>query len=242
MKTFLLTVICSLSILSVAAQTEQKAPAQKRNFDLASVEIKDAAGTVYPTAIVQKLMTTGKYGLRVNQDGKTGLLYELSEEEINKRLAAMPKPTESKFFRTGQSISSFKEKDMNGVKYNLKELVGKVVVLNFWFINCPPCRQEIPHLNEMVESYKDNKDVVFIAVALDEKSELEQFLKTMPYNYNIIDGGRYIAQQYGITLYPTHVILNKQGKVLFHTSGYGMSTVGWLKKSIETGLNETVAK
>jgi thiol-disulfide isomerase/thioredoxin len=154
----------------------------------------------------------------------------------------MPKPMDSKFFRTGQTISSFKEKDINGVKYNLKELQGKIVVLNFWFINCPPCRQEIPHLNDMVESYKDNKDVVFIAVALDEKYDLEQFLKTMPYNYNIIDKGRYIAQQYGINAYPTHVILDKQGKVIFHTSGFGMGTVSWLKKSIEAGLNETVAK
>ncbi|MES2373947.1 MAG: TlpA disulfide reductase family protein [Bacteroidota bacterium] len=240
MKTLLIAAVFSLFFLPVTAQTPQTA--SQKHIDLASVEVKNAAGAVYPTFIVQKLMATGKYGLRMNQDGKTGLLYELSEEEISKRLAAIPKPMESKFFRTGQAISSFKEKDMNGVKYNLKELVGKVVVLNFWFINCPPCRQEIPHLNEMVESYKDNKEVVFIAVALDEKSELEEFLTTTPYKYNIIDRGRYIAEQYRINLYPTHVVLDKQGKVVFHTSGFGMGTVSWLKKSIEAGLNETVAK
>lgn len=236
MKTLLLTCVFFLSIAAVTAQTAPK------KLDWESMEVKDASGTVYPAMIAQKLLGTGKYTLRISPDGKKALLVELSEEEINKRMASMPKPMESKFFRTGQAISSFKEKDMNGVKHNLKELAGKVVVLNFWFINCPPCRQEIPHLNDMVESYKDNKDVVFIAVALDEKYELEQFLKTMPYKYNIIDRGRYIAQQYGINLYPTHVILDKQGKVMFHTSGFGMGTVSWLKKSIDAGLNETVAK
>lgn len=236
MRTCLSAFALLLSVIAAAAQTAPK----KLNWD--SVEVKDANGTVYPAIIAQKLMATGKYSLRMSPDGKKALLHELTGEEINRRLSSLPKPMESKFFSTGQSISSFKEKDMNGVKYNLKELRGKVVVLNFWFINCPPCRQEIPHLNEMVDAYRDNKDVVFLAVALDERSELEQFLKTMPYHYNIIDGGRYIAQQYGITSYPTHVILDKQGKVIFHTSGFGLNTVSWLKKSIEAGLTETEAK
>jgi thiol-disulfide isomerase/thioredoxin len=237
MKTILILSVFFFSVLLLRAQT-----GPKKNVDLASIEVKDANGAVYPTLIVQKLLATGKYGLRANKDGKTGLLYELSEDEINRLVASMPKPRESNFFKTGQTISSFKESDMKGIKYNLKELTGKVVVLNFWFINCPPCRQEIPHLNEMVESYKENKDVVFIAVALDEKYELEDFLKTTPYHYNIIDRGRYIAEKYRINLYPTHVVLDKEGKVLFHTSGFGIGTLAWLKKSIETGLNGTAAK
>ncbi|MEO8172798.1 MAG: TlpA disulfide reductase family protein [Sediminibacterium sp.] len=237
MKNLLLTFLLFFSVCSLSAQT-----APKKNIDLATVEVKDEAGAVYPTSIVQKLLVTGKYGLRIGQDGKTGLLYEFSEEEINKRLAAMPKPRESTYFRTGKTISSFKEIDMKGIKYNLKEMLGKVVVLNFWFINCPPCREEIPHLNDMVETFKDNKDVVFIAVALDGKYELQEFLKNTPYNYNVIDNGRYIAQQYGINLFPTHVVLDKQGKVVFHTSGYGMGTVSWLKKSIEAGLDDAVPK
>ena len=125
---------------------------------------------------------------------------------------------------------------MHGTKYQLKQLIGKVVVLNFWFINCPPCRQEIPDLNDMVDSYKDNKDVVFIAIALDQRYDLEQFLKTSPYHYNIIDNGRYIASQYGVTLYPTHVVIDRTGKVLFHTSGLSGGTIPWLKKSIASAL------
>ena len=235
MKAFRLVWVTCLIVLSLSGQAQAR-------FDMNTMEIKDSSGTLYPTAIVQKLLQTGKYGLKVTKDGKMGLLYELSADEINRRMANTPKPKESTYFKTGSTIASFKESDMAGNKYNLKEMTGKVVVLNFWFINCPPCRQEIPHLNEVVESYKNNKDVVFIAMALDEKYDLEAFLKTSPYQYNIIDKAGYIAQKYGVNLFPTHVVLDKQGKVLFHTSGFGSGTIPWIRKSIEEGLNPTAVK
>ena len=203
-------------------------------------EVKDASGKIYPTNVWQSLITSGKYNLQVSPDNTKGLLVPLSPEAVEKRLAALPKPVESKFFKTGDKISNFSEKDMYGNKFNLKQLKGKVVVLNFWFIACPPCRQEIPQLNELVTDHLQDKDVVFIAVALDPKYELEQFLKTNPYQYHIIDNGRYIAQQYGVTSYPTHVVIDKEGTVVFHTSGLTLNTVYWLKKSIEAASNGAV--
>jgi thiol-disulfide isomerase/thioredoxin len=149
------------------------------------------------------------------------------------------KHLESNFFKTGNKISSFNERDINGNKFNLKELAGKIVVLNFWFINCPPCRLEMPELNALTDKYRDNKEVVFIAIALDEKYDINEFLKTNPFRYNIIDNGRYLASRYGINSFPTNLVLDKQGKVLFHSSGYARNMVSWLEKSIEAGLKET---
>jgi thiol-disulfide isomerase/thioredoxin len=233
-KLIIASVFCFL-VLSGRTQTANR-------LELADIEVRDSSGTVYPTEIVRKLIATGKYGIRLGADRKTGLLYARSEADIARMEANAAKPPESRFFKTGEKLSSFSERDMNGTKFNLKEMEGKVVVLNFWFINCPPCRAEIPQLNEMVEKYRDNKDVVFIAVALDEKWELKDFLKKMPFNYNIIDNGRYLASKWGISSYPTHVVLSKQSKVLFHTSGLGMTTLPWIKKSIEAALNDTEPK
>jgi thiol-disulfide isomerase/thioredoxin len=113
---------------------------------------------------------------------------------------------------------------------------GRVVVINFWFINCPPSRQEIPELNQVVKDYKDSTNVVFIAVALDEKIELKNFLKKTPFDYTIINNGGFITDIYGVKGFPTHLILDKDGKVYFHSSGFGMSTVLWLRKSIKALL------
>ena len=95
---------------------------------------------------------------------------------------------------------------------------------------------EIPSFNEMLEGYKSRKDVVFLGIALDPKASLEQFLPGNPFNYNIVADGGYIAQKYGVNSYPTHVVIDKQGKVVFHTSGLAMTTVPWVKKSIDDAL------
>ncbi len=105
----------------------------------------------------------------------------------------LPKPSWSGAFRTGTKLADFRAVDINGNKYSLKDLGGKVVVLNFWFINCPPCRQEIPDLNEMVNRYKDNPDVIFLAIGLDEARTIRDFLRTQPFSYQIIDRGGYLA-------------------------------------------------
>jgi len=241
MKTILFLLISVISSLQSSAQTlpanGSKAPMQVKLEDM---EVKDSSGLVYPPIIWQKLLASGKYGIRLLPNRKTALISKLSEEEITARFTKLPKPRESNFFKTGETIASFKESDMNGNKYSLKELVGKVVVMNFWFINCPPCRQEMPELNELVESFKNNKEVVFIAVALDAKYEIREFLKTNPFSYNIIYDARYIAQKYNVTSYPTHVVLDRQGKVVFHTTGLAMNTVSWVKKSIDAALIETM--
>lgn len=220
-------------VLGTSAQITNKLSLNEKSV------VKDSSGIIFPYTIWKKLIQTGEYGIKLlnlNSDPPEFLLYQLSETEISARDERMPKPKESNFFVTGNTIRSARMVTMEGKKYNLKDLAGKVVVLNFWFINCPPCRMEIPHLNKMKEAYKDRDDVVFLAVALDDAYDLKQFLKEMPFHYGIVDGGRYIAAQYGVTLYPTHVVLDKEGKVNFHTSGYGMGTVPWLKKSIDAAL------
>lgn len=240
MKQFLLVFMAFLLSAKLLAQLPANPPGTPVQLKLEEMVIKDSSGTIYPAELAKRLIGTGKYTLRISKDRTTAFLAMLSDVEIEKRNASLPKPAESKFFKTGQKIASFSERDMNGNKFSLKELAGKVVVLNFWFINCPPCRMEIPQLNELVVNYQQNPDVVFIAVALDERYDIQEFLKTNPFRYNIIDGGRYIASKYNINLYPTNLVLDKEGKAVFHSSGYSMGTVPWIKKSIDASLVGTI--
>lgn len=240
MKQFLLVLMAAFITTTLIAQSPANLPVTPVQIKLEDLVIKDSSGTIYPAELARRLLGTGKYTLRMSKDRTTAFLAMLSDAEIEKRNALLPKPTESKFFKTGQKIASFSERDMKGNKFSLKDLAGKVVVLNFWFINCPPCRMEIPQLNELVVNYQQNPDVVFIAVALDERYDIQEFLKTNPFQYNIIDGGRYIASKYNINLYPTHLVLDKEGKAVFHSSGYSMGTVPWIKKSIEASLAGTI--
>lgn len=106
---------------------------------------------------------------------------------------------------------------LDGKKFELASLRGKIVVLNLWFTGCPPCLTEIPKLNELVEEFS-NGDVVFIAPTLDAKAVLPNFLKTYPFKYNIVaDAGDMIINTYGDgsgnLAMPTHIVIDQDGNI-----------------------------
>src|SRR4051812_43635177 len=60
---------------------------------------------------------------------------------------------------------AFSLTSLEGERFDLAALRGKVVVLNFWFTGCAPCVAEFGKLNGLVNKFK-NKEVVFIAPTL----------------------------------------------------------------------------
>lgn len=223
------------------------APAFSQNKPVTAIKpdensvVADSSGSVYPYVIWKKLTQSGDYTVvrgRFKDDPDKYLLIHFTEEMKKSVVAKMKKPRESPYFITGEPLKSFSLRDLNGTRYKLKDLSGKVVVLNFWFVDCPPCKKEIPDLNKLAAKYKDNKDVVLLGIALDDAASLKEFLKTNPFNYNIVSDGRYDANNYGVKSYPTHVVTNRQSRVVFHTNGLALNTVAWVEKSIEDALNE----
>ncbi|WP_316799296.1 TlpA disulfide reductase family protein [Pedobacter frigidisoli] len=235
LKKTLFFLLFTVLLGNVKAQTK---PANK--LDEQSV-VRAEDGNVYPYAVWRKLLSTGKYAIKnrktFTDSGKPEyLLYELSDEQKEAYFDKMPKPRKSDNFAEGEEFKGFKATDMNGNKFDLRNAKDKVIVLNFWFINCPPCRSEIPQLNELVEQYKDNKDVIFLAIATDDRYDLKNFIKTNPFQYNIVDSGRSIAEKYNLRLYPTHVVIDKNGIIKFGTVGLASNTMHWLKRSIDESL------
>lgn len=94
--------------------------------------------------------------------------------------------------------------------YNLK---GKIVVLNFWFIACPPCRAEMPGLKQLADTYDEREDVVLLALATDGKEALDKFLQKKEIGFTVIPDARDLSDTYRITGYPTTLVLDKEGKV-----------------------------
>lgn len=113
----------------------------------------------------------------------------------------------------------FSGKDVNGNKVSSAEWQGKVVVMNFWFTACTPCRAEIPELNRLVVEFKD---VVFVAVGIDDIETLRAFLKKVHFSYVIVSDRRQeIAQKFAINIYPTHVVIDQKGNICFRRNGGG---------------------
>jgi thiol-disulfide isomerase/thioredoxin len=121
-------------------------------------------------------------------------------------------------------------------KFDLASLRGKVVVLNFWFIGCAPCRVEIPGLNQLVSEFK-GKDVIFIAFANDSAPELQTFLKEKPFTYRIVADAGKTADAYDVSAYPTHLIIGKDGQIVARLSGGSDHRHEELRPLIERALN-----
>jgi peroxiredoxin len=97
---------------------------------------------------------------------------------------------------------------------------GKVVVLNFWFIACAPCRMEVAPLNDVVKQFK-GKDVVFMSVARDKEADLVKHLQTVPFSFPVIsDPSLAISRDaYHLFGYPTTVVIDRKGKIRYYTLG-----------------------
>ena len=122
---------------------------------------------------------------------------------------------------------SFTAVSLSGETINLESLKGKVVVLTFWSTRCDICKSEIPKLNNLVKTYK-GKDVVFLALTADNAAKVQGFLKSKPFNFNILPNSFGVLLKYAdkdregnINMgFPAHFLLNQEGEIVLKTSGF----------------------
>ena len=138
--------------------------------------------------------------------------------------------------KVGSQAIPFSVKDIKGNELSLSDLKGKVVAINFWFVDCQPCQLEIPDLNDMVADF-ENEDVVFIGMALDSKARLKSFLNNNPFLYQVVPNCKHIVTAYGISISPGHVVIGKDSKVKYTSQGLTPETVSNLKKAIKSELS-----
>lgn len=114
----------------------------------------------------------------------------------------------------GDTAYDFYLEDMDGNFVSLSDFRGKKVFLNFWASWCPPCRVEMPHLQEFAE---ENEDVVVLGVnvtssesSLDNvKGFVDEFGLTFPNLYGTDD----ITNLYDVEFLPTSYFIDSNGVV-----------------------------
>jgi peroxiredoxin len=159
----------------------------------------------------------------------------LGEDGFDSWLATAEKDASPVSPQGKKPAPGFEIKTIDGLFLRLADLRGKVVVLNFWFVGCAPCRVEIPGLNKLVEEFASS-DVVFIGLALDKADSIRDFLKAIPFKYQIAAEAQTVASQFGVSSYPTHVLINKQGEIEFFLIGGSPTRHAELKPLIQNLL------
>lgn len=107
-----------------------------------------------------------------------------------------------------------------------------VTVLNFWATWCPPCREEMPELNQFYQGHK--QDIDFYAINIQEsQTKVNDYIHTNQLVFPVLldrDGG--IAKLFQINAIPTTVVIDKHGIIQYRKAG----TV--TKSELETVLNK----
>lgn len=118
----------------------------------------------------------------------------------------------------GNVAPSFGITTIDGKTIGVETLKDKVLVLNFWFIGCRGCMEEIPKLNELAAKYADREDVVFLALALDPPQSLAEFIKKTPFNYIHSGNALLTMDLFGVKSYPRNVVIGRDGKIVYWRS------------------------
>lgn len=120
----------------------------------------------------------------------------------------------------GNAAPEFTAMDVDGKVYRMSDFAGKVVVLDFWFTGCIPCKAEMPFMEQIAETMK-GEPIQFISMSLDSGNQLIAGWKAMVkgkqgmvLNLNIPQGFKSdLAQKYGIRSVPRIVIIDQEGKI-----------------------------
>lgn len=113
----------------------------------------------------------------------------------------------------------FTLKDERGKDRTLKDFAGKVVYMDFWASWCSPCRYEMKNGSpKLHEKFKDNKDVVFLYVSIDDRADLwkKAIAEDKVEGVHVLSAGGFkspVGQAFNINGVPHYIIIGKDGKI-----------------------------
>jgi peroxiredoxin len=139
-----------------------------------------------------------------------------------------------------EPFPDFTLKDLHGRAVSLSQFRGKVVILNLWMTTCPPCKKEMPMLQQLQKKYA-NQGVVVVGISADEKANTAaSFARTLGVTYPLLIHPALMIseseqQKFGLLGLPTTYILDKTGSVR-------KKVIGFLdKEDIEQALEEVLS-
>lgn len=143
-------------------------------------------------------------------------------------------------FEVGDALPSYLGKDPEGNKIELEDHLGKVVVVSFWASWCPPCLKELPAL-EAIQNAAGKDKLTVVAVNFKESKKQYRHIKKKLASLNLTlthDKRGSLSRKYGVDAIPNTFIVGKDGKLAYHSVGYGDKTLD----KLVTVLNKLLAE
>lgn len=142
--------------------------------------------------------------------------------------------TQETFFEdlSGKDLPDFKGLTINKKTFSRANLKNQVVVINFWFENCPPCLAEMSELNKLAKAYRQ-KGVRFIGITHDTPKRAKHFQKRNGYEYEIVSMSKAEISKLNINHgFPSNILVGADGKIIYATANISLTDTAFKAKSI----------
>jgi thiol-disulfide isomerase/thioredoxin len=141
----------------------------------------------------------------------------------------------------GQPAADWESTDLDGKPHKLADYAGKVVVLDFWYRGCGWCIRAMPQINQVAEEYA-GAPVIVLGMNTDSNVEDARFVaEAMKLKYPSIRIDRELPQKYGVSGFPTMLVIDQAGVVRDMHVGYSPTLRESLNDSIDRLLKNNPA-
>lgn len=104
--------------------------------------------------------------------------------------------------------------DLHLQPWHLRDLRGKIVLVNFWATWCPPCRKEMPDLQALYDKYKD-QGLVVLSISDEEIGKVSPFIAERKITYPVLlDPGRKVNDAFVVEGIPKSFVYDREGKLV----------------------------
>ncbi len=114
---------------------------------------------------------------------------------------------------SGRTAPDFSVRTVTGDSLTLANFRGKFVLLDFWGTWCAPCRQEIPNLINVYNTFSRD-DLLVIGLAKDDPEKLKNYMKEKEIPYPNALANDKILKSYGIFAFPTTYLIAPDGIII----------------------------
>jgi len=133
-----------------------------------------------------------------------------------------PTPEETTLTEVGQLAPDFAVSTLDGGAFSLSANRGKVVLINWFATWCPPCIEEMPHLQKEVWERFRGEDFAMVSVAREEtlqvvKPFVAKHMVTWPF---ALDPHRKAYAAYAEAFIPRNYVVDREGKIIFQSQGF----------------------
>lgn len=142
--------------------------------------------------------------------------------------------------RVGDSAPSFAVTDTHGKTFDLEQVRGKVVLLNFFATWCGPCRMELPQIQKLWDENRSNDQFALIVLGREETTEtVSDFQKKLGFTFPMApDPDRSVFSLYAKEAIPRTYLISADGKICFSVTGFDEEQMKLLELEVAKQLGQ----